>query len=70
LPPKREPDATDKLTVFALRQEMAQRKSLVELLHRPGIEPCDDAAPCADQQPAKAGSDILANAGNSSTRRG
>ena len=53
MPPKREPDTTDKLTMFGLRQEMALRKSLVELLHRPGIQPCDDAAPCADQHPAQ-----------------
>ena len=48
MPPKREPDTTDKLTMFDLRQEMAQRKSLVELLHCPGIQRCDDAARCAD----------------------
>jgi hypothetical protein len=66
MPPKGEPNTTDKLTMFGPRHEMAPRKGLVELLGRHPAVLVDDASPC----PPKPASDILANAKNSSIRPG
>jgi len=54
MPRKRDPNSTDRLTMFGPGRKLAQREGLVELVRRHPSVLIDDAAPRPDQHAAEA----------------